>query len=53
MDRNCSKNIPVKYGRERVAESLDLARQPLNEEIERLRQRNQDLEAEIARLRAV
>lgn len=53
LDRNCSKNIPVKYGRERVAESLGLARQPLNEEIERLRQRNQDLEAEIARLRAV
>ncbi|MEU4596226.1 pyridoxamine 5'-phosphate oxidase family protein [Nocardia sp. NPDC023988] len=51
LDRNCIKNIPVKYSSERMAESLRLARAPLTEEIERLRRRNQELEDEIARLR--
>ncbi|MEV6072998.1 pyridoxamine 5'-phosphate oxidase family protein [Nocardia sp. NPDC052001] len=51
LDRNCIKNIPVKYGSERMAESLHLARAPLLDEIEQLRRRNQELEDEIARLR--
>jgi predicted pyridoxine 5'-phosphate oxidase superfamily flavin-nucleotide-binding protein len=51
LDRNCIKNIPVKYGSDRMAESLRLARAPLTEEIEQLRRRNQELEDEIARLR--
>ncbi|MFC4373513.1 pyridoxamine 5'-phosphate oxidase family protein [Nocardia halotolerans] len=50
LDRNCIKNIPVKYSSERMAESLRLARAPLIEEIEQLRRRNQELEDEIARL---
>lgn len=41
LDRNCLKNIPIKYGSERMAESLRLARAPLTEEIERLRRRNE------------
>lgn len=52
LDRNCIKNIPVKYSAERMAESLRLAREPLNDQIAQLQRRNQELEAEIARLRA-
>lgn len=47
LDRNCIKNIPIKYSSERMAESLRL----YTDEIEQLRRRNHDLEQEIARLR--
>ncbi|MFI6172190.1 pyridoxamine 5'-phosphate oxidase family protein [Nocardia sp. NPDC051052] len=47
LDRNCLKNIPVKYSSERLAESLRLARAPLTDEIERLRRRNHELEQQI------
>nr|UDH00961.1 hypothetical protein K2Z90_004569 [Rhodococcus opacus PD630] len=51
LDRNCTKNIPPKYGEARMRESLTLARKGLQEEIERLRSRNAELEREVAQLR--
>ncbi|UZG52935.1 pyridoxamine 5'-phosphate oxidase family protein [Rhodococcus opacus] len=51
LDRNCTKNIPPKYGEARMRESLTLARKGLQEEIERLRSRNAELERDVARLR--
>lgn len=50
LDRNCLKNIPIKYSSERMAESLRLARAPLTDEIEQLRRRNHELEQQIASL---
>nr|WP_241962045.1 hypothetical protein [Rhodococcus opacus] len=51
LDRNCTKNIPPKYGEDRMQESLALARKGLQEEVEVLRSRNAELEREVARLR--
>lgn len=53
FDRNCTKNIPPKYGTERLQESLRLARADFAGEIERLRNHNLDLEQENDRLRAI
>ncbi|MGW4339093.1 pyridoxamine 5'-phosphate oxidase family protein [Rhodococcus koreensis] len=51
LDRNCTKNIPPKYGEARMRESLTLARKGLQDEIDILTSRNAELEREIAQLR--
>ena len=50
LDRNCTKNIPPKYGEARMRESLTLARKGLQDEIDILKSRNAELEREIAQL---
>ncbi|MBC2638286.1 MULTISPECIES: pyridoxamine 5'-phosphate oxidase family protein [unclassified Rhodococcus (in: high G+C Gram-positive bacteria)] len=51
LDRNCTKNIPPKYGEARMGESLTLARKGLQDEIDVLQTRNTELEREISQLR--
>ncbi|NLV78947.1 MAG: hypothetical protein GXY65_06305 [Rhodococcus sp.] len=52
FDSNCRGSIPVKYDAARTEERIRLMREAFTDEIDELRARNRELEAEIARLRS-
>jgi len=52
FDSNCRGSIPVKYDAARTEERIRMMREAFTDEIDELRARNRELEAEIARLRS-